>query len=166
MFALHYVKYNLPAIPWLGRRCRSSASSSGFDFFALGRGGHCLKRRLAEIEKEDPETSEGWKQLSQQAGLVEVVAVNRSDLIPQWTRDFKKRLGILGQLSATWHILKRWGIRGLRTITESEGIFRSEHMGYCLIAGLQSVHDGRAFSSGASSSHGLSLGSHLGTFCL
>jgi arsenite methyltransferase len=94
-----------------------------------------LKRRLAEIENEDPETSEGWKQLGQRAGLVEVVAVDRSDLIPQWTKDFKKRLGVLGHLSAIWHILKRWGIRGLRTIKESEGIFQSEHLGYCLIAG-------------------------------
>jgi ubiquinone/menaquinone biosynthesis C-methylase UbiE len=94
-----------------------------------------LKHRLAEIEAEYPETVQGWKNLARQTGLVDVVAVDKANLIPQWTKDFKKRLGILGQLSAFWHVLKRWGIRGLLTIKESERIFRSEHMGYCLIAG-------------------------------
>jgi ubiquinone/menaquinone biosynthesis C-methylase UbiE len=92
-----------------------------------------LKRRLAEIEEEYPETLDGWKHLADVAGLVDVVAVDKSKLIPQWTKVFKKRLGVLGQLSAIWHVLKRWGIRGLLTIKESERIFRSEHMGYCLI---------------------------------
>jgi ubiquinone/menaquinone biosynthesis C-methylase UbiE len=94
-----------------------------------------LKRRLAEIEEEYPETLEGWKRLLKGAGLVDVVAVDKSNLIPQWTKDFKKRLGMLGQLSAIWHILKRWGIRGLLRIKESERIFRSEYMGYCLMVG-------------------------------
>jgi ubiquinone/menaquinone biosynthesis C-methylase UbiE len=94
-----------------------------------------LKRRLFEIEKESPETLEGWKRLLEGAGLRDVVAVDESNLIPQWTHDFKKRLGVLGQLSAIWHILKRWGVRGLLRIRESERIFRSEHMGYCLMVG-------------------------------
>ncbi len=94
-----------------------------------------LKRRLAEIEEEYPETMEGWKRLAQRGGLVDVVAVDKASLIPQWTKEFKKRLGMLGQLSAIWQVAKRWGIRGLLTIMESERIFRSEHMGYCLIAG-------------------------------
>jgi ubiquinone/menaquinone biosynthesis C-methylase UbiE len=94
-----------------------------------------LKRRLAEIEQEYPETVEVWERLAGEAGLVDVVAVDKSDGIPQWTKEFKKRLGIFGQLSAFWHILKRWGIRGLLTINESERIFHSEHLGYCLIVG-------------------------------
>jgi ubiquinone/menaquinone biosynthesis C-methylase UbiE len=94
-----------------------------------------LKRRLAEIEEEYPEAVEGWKHLAEAAGLVDVVAMDKSNLIPHWTKDFKKRLGILGQLSAIWHVLKRWGIRGLLRIKESERIFRSEDMGYCLIVG-------------------------------
>jgi ubiquinone/menaquinone biosynthesis C-methylase UbiE len=94
-----------------------------------------LKRRLAEIEEEYPETIEGWSRLAEQAGLVDVIAVERSALIRQWIKDFKKRLGIFGQLSAVWHIINRWGFRGLLTIKASEGIFRSEHMGYCLIVG-------------------------------
>jgi len=94
-----------------------------------------LKRRLAEIEHQHPETVEGWKHLAEGAGLIDVVAVDRSELIPNWTKEFKKRLGMLKRLSATWHILKRWGIRGLLMIRESESIFRSEHMAYCVIAG-------------------------------
>ncbi len=94
-----------------------------------------LKDRLGQIEQEFPETLEGWKRLAEAAGLVDVVAVEKSTLIPDWTRDFKKRLGIRGQLWAMWQVVKRWGIRGLMTIKESEGIFRSEYMGYGLIAG-------------------------------
>ena len=94
-----------------------------------------MKRRLAEIEKEYPETQEGWKHLAARSGLVEVAAVDRSELIPQWTRDFKRRLGISGQLWAMCQIVKRWGIRGLLRIKESERIFRSEHMGYGLVVG-------------------------------
>jgi SAM-dependent methyltransferase len=94
-----------------------------------------LKRRLGEIEGEYPETMEGWKRLAEETGLADVVVVEKPNLIPQWTKDFKRRLGILGQLSAFWHVLKRWGIRGLLTIHESERIFRSEHMGYCLVVG-------------------------------
>ena len=94
-----------------------------------------VKHRLAEIEKEYPETMNGWQRLAEEAGLVDVVAVDRSSSLSQWTKEFKKRLGILGQLSAIWQILKRWGIRGLLTIKESERIHRSEHMGYCLIVG-------------------------------
>jgi SAM-dependent methyltransferase len=93
------------------------------------------KRRLAEIEHEHPETVGGWKGLMEMAGLSEVVALDRSALIPRWTKDFKKRLGVLGQLSAMWHVLKRWGLRGLLTIKESERIFRSGHLGYVLLVG-------------------------------
>jgi ubiquinone/menaquinone biosynthesis C-methylase UbiE len=92
-----------------------------------------LKRRLAEIEGENPESLEGWRRLTEEAGLVDVAAKDKSNLIPQWTKDFKKRLGMLGWLSAIWYILRRWGIRGLLTINESERIFRSQHMGYCLV---------------------------------
>jgi ubiquinone/menaquinone biosynthesis C-methylase UbiE len=103
-----------------------------------------LKRRLAEFENERPETDEGWKGLMKEAGLSEVVALDRSHLIPQWTKGFKKRLGILGQLSALWSVVRRWGIRGLLTIKESERIFRSEYMGYCLLSGKKPSGSGKA----------------------
>jgi ubiquinone/menaquinone biosynthesis C-methylase UbiE len=94
-----------------------------------------LKRRLAEIEEEYPETREGWKRLLEAAGLVDVVTVDKSKLIPQWVKNFKKQLGMLGQLSAICQILRRWGFGGFFRIKEAERIFRSEHMGYCLLVG-------------------------------
>ncbi len=94
-----------------------------------------LKDRLAEIEGERPETLDGWKRLFENAGLRDTVARDRSDLIPAWTREFKRRLGVGGQLWALFKVWQRWGLRGLQRIRESEGIFRSEHLGYGLVAG-------------------------------
>ncbi len=61
--------------------------------------------------------------------------MDKSHLIPSLTRDFKKKLGILGQISVTFAVLKRWGLKGLMRIRESERIFRSEHLGYGLLVG-------------------------------
>ncbi len=94
-----------------------------------------LKHRFSEIEDERPETLEGWKCLFERVGLVDVLALDWSHLIPGWTKEFKKRLGILGQLIITFKILERWGLKGLWRIRESERIFRSEHIGYGLIVG-------------------------------
>ena len=94
-----------------------------------------LKRRFSEIEDERPETLEGWNWLCERAGLVDVIALDWSHLILGWTKDFKKRLGILGQLMITFKVLVRWGLKGLWRIRESERIFRSEHMGYGMIVG-------------------------------
>jgi hypothetical protein len=97
-----------------------------------------LKCFLAEIEHVHPETLGEWKRLMEGTGLAEVVALDRSNLIPQWTKDFKRCLGIRGQWSATCSILKKWGLGGLLTIRESERIFRSKHMGYGLLVGEKS----------------------------
>jgi len=94
-----------------------------------------LKHRLAEIENERPETLEGWQVLFERTGLVDVRALDKSHLISSLTREFKKRLGIMGQISVTFAVLKRWGLKGLMRIRESEQIFRSEHLGYGLLVG-------------------------------
>jgi arsenite methyltransferase len=94
-----------------------------------------LKRRLAEIESERPETFGGWKELFEKAGLVDVQVLDKSHLIPSLTKDFKKRLGIMGQLSVIVAVVKRWGLTGLMRIRESERIFRSRHLGYGLLVG-------------------------------
>jgi ubiquinone/menaquinone biosynthesis C-methylase UbiE len=94
-----------------------------------------LRRRLAEIEREQPETLRGWKELFERAGLVEVVALDRSQVIADWTKDFKRRLGVTGQFSVFFTVFRRWGLKGLRRIRESERIFRSEHMGYGILVG-------------------------------
>ncbi len=102
-----------------------------------------LRRRRGEIEDDYAETLDGWKRLAEQPGLVDVVAVAKPDLIPQWAKDFKRQLGIRGQLAAYWHMRKRWGFRGLRTIQESETIFRSAHTGYALIVGRKPKSTGQ-----------------------
>jgi len=94
-----------------------------------------IKRRLAELEGERPETLEGWKTLFETAGLVDIRTVDKSELIPTWIRDIRKRLGIRRELSIFLRILTRWGIRGLRNALESERVFQSRFTGYGIVVG-------------------------------
>jgi arsenite methyltransferase len=94
-----------------------------------------LKHRLAEVENERPETIEGWKVLFGQAGLIDVVAEDRSFLLQKWTRQMKKRLGISGQFRIFLKVVRRWGLAGLKTVRQSEKIFESGYLGYCLVVG-------------------------------
>jgi SAM-dependent methyltransferase len=96
-----------------------------------------LKRTLAEIEGERPETLEGWRQLFAQAGLAEIRAVDKSSLIPRWMKESRKQLGLVGQLVLAWKIIRRWGIRGLRRILRSERVFSSERLGYGIVVGTK-----------------------------
>ncbi len=94
-----------------------------------------FRRRLAEIENERPETLEGWKALFERAGLLNVTAEDRSFLLREWTHQIKLRLGMRGQFRIFLTVARRWGLAGLKTVWESEKIFESGHLGYCLIAG-------------------------------
>ena len=94
-----------------------------------------LKRTLAEIEGERPETLEGWQRLFAQAGLAEIRAVDKSSLIPRWMKESRERLGRMGQLALAWKIIRRWGFRGLRRILRSERVFSSEQLGYGIVVG-------------------------------
>lgn len=94
-----------------------------------------LKQRLAEIEQERPETANDWGKRFKEVGLEDVTLYDRSGLLSRWTKDFKKRLGVWGYISAVLKILKRWGIGGLRRILESERIFASKHLGYVIVVG-------------------------------
>lgn len=94
-----------------------------------------LKRRLDEIEGENPETLAGWKRLFQQSGLIELLAVDRSDLIPGWTKGIKKQLGFAGQVNIFLKVLRNWGLKGLRNVWRSQQIFQSPHTGYGIIVG-------------------------------
>ena len=94
-----------------------------------------MKKRLAEIEGESPETLEGWKALFEKAGLVDVKTVDKSFLIPTWMKGSRKKLGFSGQLKIFLKIVRIWGIRGLRDVWESERIFQSQHTGYGIIVG-------------------------------
>lgn len=94
-----------------------------------------MKRRLAELEGERPETLEGWKGLFEAAGLEDVVAVDKSYLIPRWGKNIKRELGLAGQLRIYLRIIRSWGLGGLTSIRESEQIFKSPHTGYGIIVG-------------------------------
>lgn len=94
-----------------------------------------MKQRLAEIENERPETTEGWKTLFEAAGLDVVLAEDRSFLLEEWTRRMKRQLGMLGQLRIFIKVARKWGTAGLKRVLESQRIFESGHLGYCLIVG-------------------------------
>ena len=96
-----------------------------------------LKRTLAEIEGERPETLEGWQRLFAQAGLAEIRAVDKSSLIPRWMKESRKQLGGMGQLALAWKIIRRWGFRGLRRILRSERVFSSAQLGYGIVVGTR-----------------------------
>ena len=94
-----------------------------------------VRRRLAEIEDERPETLEGWKELFGAAGLSRIVALDRSALKRDWMRDVRAQLGFAGQLRVGAYALRRWGLRGLWRIIQSERVFSNDQLGYALIAG-------------------------------
>lgn len=96
---------------------------------------HAIKRRLAEIEGERPETIDGWMATFTRIGLIDVTAVDRSDLIPAWMRETKARLGLRGQIRLGLHVLSLWGLRGLRDVWRSQRIFASSHTGYAIVTG-------------------------------
>jgi SAM-dependent methyltransferase len=96
-----------------------------------------LKRALAEIEGERPETLDGWRQLFARAGLVEIRAVDKSFLIPRWMEESRKHLGLIGRLVLACRIIRRWGMRGLRRILRSERVFSSKQLGYGIVVGTK-----------------------------
>jgi SAM-dependent methyltransferase len=94
-----------------------------------------LKRKLAELEGERPETLEGWKRLFKRAELEEVVAIDRSSLLRSWEGEIKRQLGVAGQIRIFLKAIRHWGLAGYRAIRASEGIFQSEHVGYGIVVG-------------------------------
>lgn len=98
-----------------------------------------MKKRLAEIENERPETLEGWKALCEKAGLVEVQAIDRSSLIPTWMKETMSHLNLVSILKIVWKVIRLWGISGLMEIWESERIFQSRHTGYGIIVGRKTA---------------------------
>lgn len=94
-----------------------------------------LKQRLFELEGERPESLAGWRRLFEDAGLHDVRAVDRSELIPLWMDESKRSLGLGVQLRAAGRVLRRWGLGGLRRVFASERLFRSEHLGYAMVVG-------------------------------
>lgn len=94
-----------------------------------------IKKRLAEIEGERPETLEGWKALCEKSGLVEIQAIDRSALIPPWMKETTSNLSFVSILKIVSKIISLWGILGLVKVWESERIFQSRYTGYGIIVG-------------------------------
>ena len=100
-----------------------------------------LKVRLKEIENESPETLEGWKKLFSESGLENCSATDKSHLMPTWMKSNKQSLGFTGQLRIGMKVFQKWGIKGIKTILESERIFKSPYIGYGIIVGRKSIKD-------------------------
>lgn len=96
-----------------------------------------LKHTLAEIEGEKPETLEGWRQLFESAGLVQITAVDKSEVKLRWMQKSRKQLGLTGQLTLGLKIIRRWGVRGLWRILRSERVFSNNFLGYVLVVGTK-----------------------------
>lgn len=94
-----------------------------------------VKRKLAEIEGERPETLQGWTALFEAAGLRDVQTEDRSYLVPAWMKEDRKSIGIGNQLRISLKVIRRWGVGGLLRILQSERLFRSEHLGYVIVVG-------------------------------
>ena len=100
-----------------------------------------LKVRLKEIENESPETLEGWKKLFSESGLENCSATDKSHLMPAWMKSNKQSLGFTGQLRIGMKVFQKWGIKGVKTILESEKIFKSPYTGYGIIVGYKPIKD-------------------------
>ena len=96
-----------------------------------------LKRTLAAIESERPESLEGWRRLFREAGLVEISVVDKAEAMPGWMRKSRRQLGPAGLAGLTLGILRRWGLRGLWRVLRSERVFSSDFLGYGIVVGTK-----------------------------
>lgn len=96
-----------------------------------------LKRSLADLEDERPETLDGWQRLFAGAGLADVVAIDKSALKARWMRDSHRALGLLGEVGLGLRIIRRWGLSGLWTVLRSERVFSSTQLGYAIVVGTR-----------------------------
>lgn len=94
-----------------------------------------LKHRLAEIENERPETLAGWKNLFERVRLGNLRTVDKSYLIAQWMKQMRQKFGLMGQLKIFLKIFKKWRLKGVWRLWQSEQIFQSKHLGYGIIVG-------------------------------
>ncbi len=94
-----------------------------------------MKRRLAELEGERPETLGEWPALFERAGLIDVRAIDKPALLGNWISDIRRTLGLGGLISAGFEILRSFGICGALGLLEAERILRSAHVGYGIVVG-------------------------------
>jgi arsenite methyltransferase len=94
-----------------------------------------IRQSLEDIEGEKPEAIEGWKDLFERAGLIDVETVDKSYLIPKWIMNIKNELGVRRRFKIILKVLRTWGINGFLRIRKSEQIFQSKYIGYGIIVG-------------------------------
>lgn len=94
-----------------------------------------IKAELEALEGERPETLEGWKALLDDLEVDEVVALDRSDVMPEWMKESHRQMGLGGLLRAGIEAWRAWGLRGLWRVLRSERIFASRHLGYGIVVG-------------------------------
>lgn len=94
-----------------------------------------LKLKLKEIEGEEPETPGGWRRLFEKAGLIDVVVVDKSHLIPEWMKEMRKEIGFWREVKIFLKILRKEGLKGLKNAWESMKIFESPYTGYVIVVG-------------------------------
>ena len=75
------------------------------------------------------------KKLFSDAGLVNCSAIDKSHLMQTWMKNSKQSLGFAGQLRIGIKVFQKWGITGVKTIMESEKIFKIPFTGYGIIVG-------------------------------
>ncbi len=127
----------LRAVGEMARVVRSGGRVGIHDLFWKDGAPASLQRRLLEIEQEQPGTLGDWIGVFESAGLEEVRAFDRSHWMAGWTREVRRGLGLAGCLAIGVTVLKRWGLRGLRRVLESERIFASPYLGYALVIGVK-----------------------------
>lgn len=103
-----------------------------------------VKRALAELEGERPETLDGWRRQFLDAGLVDLRTIDESQAKSTWLRDSRRRLGLRGQISLALRVLRRWGPAGLLRVLRSERVFADDALGYGLVVGTQPAAHGRS----------------------
>jgi ubiquinone/menaquinone biosynthesis C-methylase UbiE len=123
------------AIREMARVVRSGAYMGIHDICWKSDAPESMKQRLAEMEGERPETLQGWNWLFDGAGLIDVITVDKSELIREWSNEVERMIGFAGKMKIFFKALRLWGPGGLSAILKSERIFRSEYMGYGIIVG-------------------------------
>lgn len=94
-----------------------------------------LKKSLAEIEGERPETKGGWTKLFKSSGLTKIEAEEKPEIMEDWMEKMEKEIGISGKLKIFVKIVKEWRLQGLKNIRKSEKIFEDPQTGYIIIVG-------------------------------